>query len=93
MTFQKTRDKKKIPKGSGDKKQVTHKGTEIRRALNFSTAVPEARLCVFKFRQKILPHLEFYTQTSMNAKQNIIQTCKFFKKNLLLCIIPQKVTR
>ena len=56
---------KNFQKWGGDKKQVRHKGIEIRRALSFSTAITESRLYVFKFREKVHLALNFTLRPSI----------------------------
>lgn len=55
MKLQNNRGSEKLPrdsrKGEGDKKEITRKALEIRRASVFSTTILKATLFVFKSRQ------------------------------------------
>ena len=69
VKFQKTRGKKEIQKVSRDKKQkVIHKGLGIRKTLDFSITVLEARRPwdnAFK-AVEIIVSLEFHTQPNQS---------------------------
>lgn len=65
MHFQNTRDNKianAYRKSEESKTLVTYKESETKRALIFSTVIPETSLYVIKFIEKMPSRLEFYAQ-------------------------------